>query len=153
MPELWRSDPMDKDDSGQEHAVQRKPGALQAKRRRQRQGSDKGRRCYNVHNSQLSGKRRRLRLHTALEHLQRPGLVQKEGCKMSAYNIGKKPCTPEGNGCLCGVCEYRGNANAPDAPEDCHGGGCTDCDPDRTTPDEGAYYGPWRECKDFKRRT
>ena len=57
---------------------------------------------------------------------------------------------PEGNGCLCGVCIHRRLENNP--PEDCHGGGCTDCDPDRTEPDDDEDYGPWRECKFFKRK-
>ena len=56
-------------------------------------------------------------------------------------------CKPWINGCLCSICKYR---RAPKgAPKECHGGGCMDCDPERTEPDDGDDYGPTRECKFF----
>lgn len=67
---------------------------------------------------------------------------------MSAYGSGEKKCSPDGNGCLCGVCRYR-KTIIGEHPKGCHGGGCNDCDPDRTEPDDDSGYGPCRECPVF----
>ena len=66
---------------------------------------------------------------------------------MSALNTGDKPCSPDGNGCLCPVCvRWR---TEEDVPIECHKGACIDCDPDRTEPDTLEDYGPTKECPHF----
>ena len=67
---------------------------------------------------------------------------------MSALGTGEKPCRPDGNGCLCGICIYR-KAAYENRPKECISGGCIDCDPDRIEPDTAEDYGPVRECAVF----
>lgn len=51
---------------------------------------------------------------------------------MSSRGTGKKPCEEI---CLCANCK-----------KSC--GGCIDCDPDRTEPDDEDGYGPTKECSE-----
>ena len=68
---------------------------------------------------------------------------------MSAYNMGKKPCLPDGNGCLCPVCVNWQTKKR--VPLSCHKGrACGNCDPDRTEPDDWFDYGPMRQCVHYK---
>ena len=64
----------------------------------------------------------------------------------SAYRYGEKPCSIEGNGCLCGDCVSR---------ETCKQILCMICNPD----DKPGYFdeyamicGPRIECDKFKRK-
>lgn len=68
---------------------------------------------------------------------------------MSALGTGDKPCRPDGNGCLCGICKYR-KAGFENSPKECRGGGCIDCDPDRTEPDTDTEFGPVLDCSCFE---
>lgn len=51
---------------------------------------------------------------------------------MSSRGTGAKPCEEI---CVCATCVK-------------HCGGCIDCDPDRTEPDDEDGYGPTKECSE-----